>query len=81
MADEHGRIASRNVLAVEGDDERNFFDKLLHHVGIVDFDIRCVGGKNQFKKNLSRLRRGLCFAASVAVLSWIAFNNSRVEET
>jgi hypothetical protein len=61
VADEPGRITSRNILAVEGDDEKNFFDKLLRHMGIVDFDIRCVGGKTRFKDKLPALVRASGF--------------------
>jgi len=41
-------IKSRKVLAVEGKDEENFFDALLRHMNITDFDIRWVGGKDKF---------------------------------
>lgn len=39
------------LLAVEGDDEVNFFKKLLEHIGISDrIDIRKSGGKDRFKE-------------------------------
>jgi hypothetical protein len=55
VADEGGPITSRNVIAVEGDDEKHFFGKLLRHIEVGSFDIRCVGGKNQFKNKLPAL--------------------------
>jgi len=48
-------ITSRKVLAVEGEDERNFFDKFLRQMGIVDVQIEPVGGKVQFKSKLLAL--------------------------
>jgi len=48
-------IKSKKVLAVEGLDEENFFDSLLKHLNITDFDIHKVGGKNQFSKKLPAL--------------------------
>jgi len=48
-------IKSKKVLAVEGLDEENFFDSLLKHMNITDFDIHKVGGKNQFPKKLPAL--------------------------
>lgn len=41
------------LLVVEGDDEINFFKKLLNVIGIADrVDIRQSGGKDQFKKRM-----------------------------
>ncbi len=48
-------IREKKVLAVEGKDEVNFFEALLKHLGIVGFEIRDVGGKDQFKKKLPAL--------------------------
>lgn len=45
-------ITSNKVLAVEGNDEWNFFDALFKHIGINDVQIEDVGGKDQFKKQL-----------------------------
>lgn len=53
--DAPARIKSKKVLAVEGLDEENFFDSLLKHLNITDFDIHKVGGKNQFPKKLPAL--------------------------
>ncbi len=50
-------ITERNVLAVEGEDERNFFSVLLPHMGILGVQIEPVGGKNQFKDKLPALVR------------------------
>jgi hypothetical protein len=49
-------IKSKKVLAVEGQDEENFFDALLQYIDITDFDIRRVGGKDQFKNKLPQLK-------------------------
>ena len=48
-------IRKKKVLAVEGDDEINFFDSLLKYMGISDADINKVGGKNKFKNKLPAL--------------------------
>jgi len=50
-------IAKRNVLAVEGEDDRLFFEALARYVGVVDVQIEPVGGKNQFKNKLPALLR------------------------
>ena len=44
------------ILAVEGEDEKNFFDALLRNLRISDIDIRIVGGKDQFKSKLPALK-------------------------
>jgi hypothetical protein len=49
------RITAKRVLAVEGEDEKNFFSVLLSHVGISGFQIEVVGGKNQFPKKFPAL--------------------------
>jgi len=54
-------ITSKKVLAVEGADEKNFFDSLLKHMNITDFDIREVGGKDQFKNKLPALKKASGF--------------------
>ncbi|MCJ7581599.1 MAG: hypothetical protein MUP98_13815, partial [Candidatus Aminicenantes bacterium] len=48
-------INSKKVLAVEGNDDKNFFDALLKYIGITDIDIHKVGGKSQFHKKLPAL--------------------------
>ncbi len=48
-------IRQKKVLAVEGKDEINFFNALLEDVGILDFEIHEVGGKDQFKSKLPAL--------------------------
>ncbi len=58
MAGEGPRtITKRNVLAVEGEDERNFFDAVLHQMSILDVQIEPVGGKNRFKDKFPALLR------------------------
>jgi len=50
-------ITARSVLVVEGEDERNFFDRLLRHIGLAGVQIESVGGKNQFPERLPALLR------------------------
>lgn len=50
-------IRQKKVIAVEGKDEVNFFNALLKDIGITDFEIRDVGGKQQFKNKLPALVR------------------------
>lgn len=54
--DDPAPIKSKKLLAVEGKDEENFFGALLRHINITDFDIRRVGGKDQFKNKLPALK-------------------------
>jgi len=55
LDDAPSSIKSKKVLVVEGKDEENFFNALLRHINITDFDIRDVGGKDQFSKKLPAL--------------------------
>ena len=48
-------ITCKKILAVEGIDEKNFFDKLLKYWGISDFQIEDVGGKDKFPKRFPAL--------------------------
>ena len=50
-------IRSKFVLAVEGTDEKHFFDALLRYMKITDVAIREVGGKHKFPKTLATLRK------------------------
>jgi hypothetical protein len=43
------KIEKENVLAVEGNDEKNFFDTLLRTMNISNVQIIDVGGKDNFK--------------------------------
>jgi hypothetical protein len=43
------KIERENILAVEGKDEKNFFDALLKTLGIDNVQIIDVGGKDNFK--------------------------------
>ena len=56
-----GTITSRNVLAVEGQDERNFFDRLVQHIRLKGVQIECAGGKTQFKDKLPALVKATGF--------------------
>ena len=49
------RISSKKVLAVEGKDEKYFFDKLLKYLSINDIQIEDIGGKGEFPKQLPAL--------------------------
>jgi hypothetical protein len=46
----------RKIIAVEGPDDDHFFDALLRHMGVKDFDLRFVGGKDEFRDKLPVLR-------------------------
>ncbi|MBA7611904.1 hypothetical protein ES703_19135 [subsurface metagenome] len=52
----YGPITYKKIIAVEGPDDDNFFDALLRHMNITDFDIRFVGGKDEFKNKLPALK-------------------------
>jgi hypothetical protein len=45
-------IHSTSFLAVEGKDEKNFFEALLTYLSIPDVQVEDVGGKDKFKKEL-----------------------------
>jgi len=49
------KIEQENILAVEGKDERNFFEVMLGFVGIGSVQVIDVGGKDNFKNRLSGL--------------------------
>lgn len=48
-------ITNTKILAVEGIDDKNFFDKLLKCLSISDFQIEDVGGKDKFPKRFPAL--------------------------
>lgn len=50
-------IRQKKLIAVEGQDEVNFFEALLEHSRISDCEVRQVGGKRQFKDKLPALVR------------------------
>ena len=52
----HGPITSKKIIAVEGPDDDHFFDALLRRMNIRDYDIRFVGGKDEFKNKLPALK-------------------------
>ncbi len=52
----HGPIIYKKIIAVEGPDDDNFFDALLRRMNIKDYDIRFVGGKDEFKNKLPALK-------------------------
>ncbi|MBL7092356.1 hypothetical protein ISS22_00135 [candidate division KSB1 bacterium] len=69
-------IRKKKVLAVEGDDEINFFDSLLKYLGISDIEIRKVGGKDQFKNKLPALVESSGFFDNVEVFAVIRDANA-----
>lgn len=52
----YGPIKHKKIIAVEGPDDDKFFDALLRYMNITDFDIRFVGGKDEFNKKLAALK-------------------------
>jgi hypothetical protein len=59
------------LLAVEGDDEVNFFGKLLEYMDISDFvDIRKSGGKDKFKDLMQAftITRGFSYIERIAII-------------
>jgi hypothetical protein len=50
-------IRQKKLIAVEGQDEVNFFNALFKYVGVDDFEIHEIGGKDQFKDKLPALVR------------------------
>ena len=50
-------IECRKLMAVEGDDEVNFFESFLKHMGITEVEVHQVGGKTQFKNKLPALAK------------------------
>lgn len=51
-----GPITSKKIITVEGPDDDKFFEALLRRMNITDFDIRFVGGKDEFKNKLPALK-------------------------
>lgn len=51
-----GPIKSTKVIVVEGPNDDMFFNCLLKKLGIADFDIRFVEGKNEFRNKLPALK-------------------------
>nr|VFK31981.1 MAG: hypothetical protein BECKMB1821G_GA0114241_10997 [Candidatus Kentron sp. MB]VFK35067.1 MAG: hypothetical protein BECKMB1821I_GA0114274_10987 [Candidatus Kentron sp. MB]VFK77144.1 MAG: hypothetical protein BECKMB1821H_GA0114242_11037 [Candidatus Kentron sp. MB] len=52
---EETKIESRWLLAVEGQDERNFFEAMLRQLGIQGVQLADIGGKDKFKAKFSTL--------------------------
>lgn len=51
------------ILAVEGKDEQNFFEALIHNLGLTDIDVLDICGKTQFKNRLWALVNTSNFSA------------------
>jgi len=75
-------INSKKVIAVEGKDEINFFNALLRHMNITDFDIREIGGKDQFPKKLPALlkARGFYLGDGSSFVTHLAIIRDRDED-
>lgn len=75
-------INLKKVIAVEGKDEINFFNALLQHMNITDFDIREIGGKDQFPKKLPALlkARGFYLADGSSFVTHLAIIRDKDED-
>ena len=64
------KIQQKKVMAVEGNDEVNFFKSLLEHTGITDVEVFEAGGKDQFKNKLPALirRKGFSEVETLAII-------------
>ncbi len=56
ITDAGAAITLRNVLAVEGEDEKSFFSSLFEHMQMAVPDIRPVGGKDKFPRKIPALK-------------------------
>lgn len=82
LDDAPSSIKSKKILAVEGKDEINFFNALLLHMNITDFDIREIGGKNKFPIKLSTLLKtpGFYLADGSSSVTHLAIIRDRDED-
>jgi len=82
LEDDPSPIKRKKILVVEGKDEINFFDALLRHMDIKDFDIRKIGGKDQFPKKLPALlkARGFYLADGSSFVTHLAIIRDRDED-
>ncbi|MFB0525073.1 MAG: DUF3226 domain-containing protein [Phycisphaerae bacterium] len=69
-------------MAVEGLDEKNFFDKLLKYLDISDFQIEDVGGKEKFPKRFPALLKtpGFFAADSSPLVTHLAIIRDKDED-
>lgn len=49
-------ISEPNILVVEGDEDKAFFEALIQHLGLFKIQVMPIGGKKQLKANLMALR-------------------------
>ncbi|KJU87655.1 hypothetical protein MBAV_000152 [Candidatus Magnetobacterium bavaricum] len=77
---ESDKIVSKIVLAVEGKDEKNFFEALLKYMGIGGYEIHDVGGKDQFITKLPALKKKTDFK-DVRILAIIRDAEESAENT
>jgi len=73
-------IKEKKILAVEGRDEKEFFDALLKHLKVKGYEIHEVGGKDQFKDKMPALVRASGFS-EVEVLAVIRDANGDAKAT
>lgn len=55
MALETREITEPKVLIVEGKDDKNFFEALINHLGLLKIQVKDIGGKTQLKDRLKAL--------------------------
>ncbi|MHC4478979.1 MAG: DUF3226 domain-containing protein [Planctomycetota bacterium] len=75
-------ITCKKILAVEGLDEKNFFDKLLKYLGVAGVQIEDVGGKNQFPDKFPALlmRPGIFAPDGAPLISHVAIVRDQDED-
>lgn len=74
-------LRNKKVLAVEGKDEKNFFDAILKHLGIHDILIEDVMGKTQFKDKLPALIKRPDLSNSIELLAIIRDADENAQST
>lgn len=83
LQDKHkSGFSFRKLIAVEGQDEVNFFNELIKFIGISDIEVWEVGGKTQFKPKFAGFikLRGFDELKSIAFICDADNRNSRSAE-
>jgi len=64
------RITQPKVLIVEGEDEKRLFSEMLAYLDLRDVEIRDIGGKSKFRRNIKALRMtsGFDMVTSIGVV-------------
>jgi hypothetical protein len=75
-------ITNKKILSVEGKDEKNFFDIFLRYLGISNFQIEDVGGKDRFSKRFPALlkRPGFFAADETPLVTHLAIIRDKDED-